>query len=185
MKQINAIIAFALLALCFGCNQTSGNKQTKEETTQQAETVQTEVEKPAYLTVENLMQQADKLSGKTVYVSGVIEHVCKHGGTRFKILSTDGSQELKIELGESFDAVGADIIGNTAMVTGTLTPVNMDAEMVKAWENKVKKNHAGEENTDHYKQELAEIQQIHKQIVSGEIPYYTMYSVHAEKYELQ
>ena len=60
----------------------------------------------------------------------------------------------------------------------------MNSEMVKDWEEKMKKNHAGEENTEHYKQELAEIQAIYNRIVSGEIPYYTIYSVQAEKYEL-
>lgn len=179
MKIGNLIIALALLVFGIGCKQTASNKETIQEA--QSGTIET----ITYQTVESLMQQAESLSGKKVHVSGVIEHVCKHGGKRFKILSTDGSTELKIELGKNFNAVGANIIGNTAMVTGTLKPNKMDAKMVKAWENKVKKNHAGEEDTDHFKQEIAEIRAIHKQIVSGEIPYYTMYSVHAEKYDLQ
>ncbi|TAJ11907.1 hypothetical protein DMA11_14900 [Marinilabiliaceae bacterium JC017] len=185
MKKINAITTLALIVFSIGCNQTTSNKEKirESETVQKAQAQK--VKTITYQTVESLLEQADKLSGQTVNVSGIIEHVCKHGGKRFKILSTDGSQELKIELGESFDAIGADIIGYTTMVTGILIPNNMDAEMVKAWKKKAKKNHAGEEDTEHFKQEIAEILQIHKQITTGEIPYYTAYTVQAEKYELQ
>ncbi len=57
--------------------------------------------------------------------------------------------------------------------------------MVKAWEKKVKKNHSGEENSEHFKQEISEIQGIYHKLISGEIPYYTRYSVHAESYRLE
>jgi hypothetical protein len=180
MRKFNLLITITLLAFSFGCNQTTGKKSV-----QQAKTVNCEAEEPVFQNVESLLQKADSLLGKTVHVSGLIEHVCKHGGKRFKILSTDGSIELKIELGEEFGAVREDIVGNRVMVTGTLKSSEMDAKMVKAWEKKMKMNHAGEEDTEHYKQELAEIQEIHQKVISGQIPFYTMYSLQAKEYKLQ
>ena len=56
--------------------------------------------------------------------------------------------------------------------------------MVKEWEKKTRVNHKGEENTEHFKQEIAEILNIYNQISTGEIPFYIMYSVQAEKYEI-
>lgn len=179
MKKLNLFIALLSLIIVAGaCNQKSKKTTVKEPVVKEKAAV-------VYSTVESIFQNGDSLSGKTVYVSGIIDHVCKHGGKRFKILSSDGKQELKIELGEKFEAANPEIAGKTAKVIGKLVPVQMDAKMVKAWEGRMKENHAGEEDTEHYKQELAEIQSIYKQIESGEISCYTTYSVQADKYELE
>lgn len=175
MRSINLVLAIALSVMICSCNQ---QKTQKNKAVQKSETVK-------YVTVEDLLQQADSLSDKTINVMGIIDHVCRHGGKRFKIISTDGSQELKIEFGENFDVLDANVVGSIAKVTGKLIPVEMNAQMVKAWEDKVKENHAGEENTEHYKQEIAEIQEIYRQIVSSEILFFTAYSIIADCYELE
>lgn len=179
MKYLNFFIVFALLIILGACNQ-----QKKGGNASQPLAISPK-EGIKYSTVEGILEQAGSLSGKTVNVSGIIEHVCKHGGKRFKILSSDGSQELKIELGENFKAVDACIVGKNARVTGTLIPVQMDAKKVKEWEKKVRKNHEGEENTEHFKHEVSEIQDIYNRIELGEIPFYTSYSVQANNYELE
>ena len=61
----------------------------------------------------------------------------------------------------------------------------MDAEEVKEWEKKMRENHKGEEDTEHFKEEIAFIQDIYRQISSGKISYYTNYSIEAERYELE
>lgn len=173
MRKAISILTFAVVLLSItACNQNSKQNNKTEKIA-------------SYLSVEDLLQKAEELSGKTIHVSGIIDHVCKHGGKRFKILSSNGSQELKIELGEDFDIMDANVAGNLAKVIGKLTPVKMDAELVKAWEEKVRENHKGEENTDHFKMEIAEIQEIHRQLVAGEIPFYTSYSIFADSYELE
>jgi hypothetical protein len=183
MKKAILFLGIALSIIIFGCNSPIKSNGKQSITTEETLSV---VENPAvYETVESLLEKAEGLSGKTVNVSGVIDHVCKHGGKRFKILSSDGAIELKIELGEKFNEVHASVVGNTAKVTGVLTPIKYDAKMVKAWEEKMKDGHKGEENTKHYKEELSEIQEIHRRIVDGEIPFYTMFSVQADKYELE
>jgi hypothetical protein len=42
--------------------------------------------------------------------------------------------------------------------------------------------HKGEENTPHFKEEIAYIQSIHKKITDGEIPYFTICTVDCFKY---
>ncbi|MBI9068275.1 MAG: hypothetical protein JEZ09_13360 [Salinivirgaceae bacterium] len=179
MKNIILTLTLAVSLLFCGCNQQKSKQNNKSIL------VSEKVVNVNYLTVEGLLKQAEDLSYTTIYVSGIIDHVCRHGGKRFKILSTDGSQELKIELGKEFDIMDASVAGNLAKVKGKLKPVKMSAEMVKAWEKNVRDSHKGEENTEHFKQEIAEIQSIYKQITTGEIPFYTIYSVQAEKYELE
>jgi hypothetical protein len=38
---------------------------------------------------------------KTMSVQGMIGHVCKRSGKRFKIISPDGEKELQIDAGEN------------------------------------------------------------------------------------
>ncbi|MDD4713138.1 MAG: hypothetical protein PHP34_07405 [Bacteroidales bacterium] len=167
-----AVLFFSVHA----CNQT-GNKQggATEETGQAI----------VYLSVADVFEQGESLANKTVSVEGIVEHVCKHTWKRFKIVDEGGRQDLKIELGDQFPSIDASILGKKAKVTGTLVPVVMDEEMVRQWEEKMKENHKGEENTDHYKEELAFIQNIHQQLTNGDIRYYTHYTLEANQYELE
>ncbi len=177
MKYLKlAFAVLMLMALTGACNQSK--KKAVEEPKPSEKTAKVEI---SYSTVEDLLQNGDSLSGKTVYVSGIIDHVCKHGGKRFKILSSDGTQEMKIELGEKFEAADPSIAGKTAKVKGTLTPFNMDAEMIKSMIEKEKKEH-GEEEAKH---QIERLQGIYNKIESSEIPYYTIYTVQADKYELE
>ena len=175
-KIISIIVLAAVLFSVNACNQTN-NKQKKQS------------EKPEkvdnYLSVGDIFTQGESLSGKTVHVEGIIEHVSKHTWKCFKIIGDNENQFIKIELGDKLPTVDASIIGNTAKVTGKLTHVRMDEKMVLQWQEKMKEKHKGEEDTKHYKEKLAFIQDIHQQITSGEIPHYTRYTIEAESYELE
>jgi hypothetical protein len=177
MNKIISIPVFAVvLILANACNQTNSKQVDKTDKTENI---------LSYLSVDDVFAQGDSLENKTVYVEGIIEHVCKNTWKRFKIIDETGKHELKIELGDKFPSVDASIMGKKAKVTGKLIPIQMDEKMVQQWEKKMRENHKGEENTEHYKEELAAIQSIQYQISSGVIPYYTMYSVEAESYELE
>jgi hypothetical protein len=176
MKRIFSILAIScFIVLISSCNQ--NNNKTKINTV--------ETKQIKYSSIDEIFTQSVSLSNKTVNVKGIIEHVCEHTWKRFKIIDPNGKLELKIELGDNFPSVDASIIGLPVKVTGKLIPVKMDEEMVLEWEQKMKENHKGEENTEHYKEELAAIQAIHAKMISGEISYYTTYTVEAEKYELE
>jgi hypothetical protein len=175
-KLFSIIVAAAVLLSVNACNQTN-NKQTNQTENQ---------EKPiSYLTVDDLFDKGETLSGKTVHVEGIIKHVCKHTWKRFKIIGKSENQFIKIELGDKFPTIAASITGKKAKVTGKLIPVKMDAKMVKEWEEKIRENHKGEEDTEHFKEEIAFIQDIYQQITSGKIPHYTNYTIEAENYELE
>ncbi len=173
-KIISIIVLAAVLFSVNACNQTNNKQNNQSEKPEKAEN---------YLSVDDVFTQGESLSGKTLHVEGIIEHVCTHTWKRFKLIGDNENQFIKIELGDKLPTVDASIIGNTAKVTGKLIPVKMDEKMVLQWEEKMRENHKGEEDTKHFKEELAFIQEIHKQITSGEIPYYTRYTIEAESYE--
>jgi len=177
MRKNVSFLAYAMmLLLAVSCNQPNSVQDNTDNNT---------AAKSGYLSVEEVIEQGSQLADQTVAVEDIIEHVCKHTWKRFKIVDQEGKNELKIELGDKFPSVDSSILGKKARVTGKLIPVRMNEEMVMQWEQKMKEIHKGEENTLHYKEELALIQNIYKQIIAGEIPYYTMYSVEAENYELE
>jgi hypothetical protein len=188
MKIKYLIIVFALLSIISCQNK----EKTPNETTENPTIEKTELakipndENIKWQGVDEIFTEGEELADAVVHVEGVIEHVCHHTWKRFKIVDEDhGHFELKIELGDDFDTVNNSIIGEKVKVIGTLVPMEMDAEMVKKWEAKMRENHKGEEDTEHFKEEMAMIQGIHEQIMSGEIEHFTMYSITASAYELQ
>ncbi|MBN2776102.1 MAG: hypothetical protein JXR36_00575 [Bacteroidales bacterium] len=178
MNKIISIFVFAaVLIFTNACNE------TKQKNENQTDTVDNSTN---YLSVDDVFAQGDSLTNKTIHVEGIIEHVCKHTWKRFKITTGDNEfQFIKIELGDKFQTIDSSIIGKTVRVTGKLKPVRMDSTMMSQWEKSMQENHKGEEDTNHYKEELAFIQRIQKQIIMEEIPYYTNFTIEAENYELK
>lgn len=176
MKKTALLFMLAIaMAIAPSCKH---NKQISKKQVRQKEVKN-------YLTVDETIASAEKLSNKTVHLIGTIEHVCKHGGKKFNIISAGGKNELKIELDENFESLDLTVIGNNVKVTGKLISHHLDAEQVKQWEQKMRDNHKGEENTQHFKDELKQIEDIHAKIITGKIPYYTNYTVKCENYEFE
>ena len=175
MKKLNLFLTVVLITLL-----TTSCNQTKKKATAANESTMTKNE-IVYMPLEKILANAENLTGKTVNVVGVVDHVCKHGNKRFKILSSNGNQNMKIELGESFDMPNPNIAGKTARVTGTLTPFKMDEKMLKAFIKKEKEEHK-EEGVN---AQLQKMEDILSQIESGKIPYFVTYTVTADKYELE
>ncbi len=172
-STIALALAFSLAALA-SCTQSTKSETTTPTTTEAA--------KVNYISVDSLFSVAENSIGEPIAVQGLVEHVCKHSGKRFKIISPNSNREIRIELGENFENVEPSIVGQTAYITGKLVGVPYDAKMVEEWIVKVRENHKGEENTDHFKEEIAEIESILAKIKSGEIPHYITYHIEAEKY---
>jgi len=138
-----------------------------------------------FLTIQETVEKGDLLTNKIVYIKGKIDHVCKHSKKRFKVVDLNEDYGMRVELGKNFDPVDSTIVGKNVKVTGTLVPSYMNKEQVKQWEDNIKKVHKGEEDTEHYKEEIAFVQSIYQDIVSGKIPHYTTYSLNAESYVIE
>jgi len=169
------------IAMLFLGSCTNSIQRTKTDVAQTGKGTDT----VSYYTLDELFLHAEELSGTTVHVKGIIDHVCKHSGKRFKIIEENETLELKIELGENFPTCDPSIVGKTAKITGKFVPENLSADDVKKWEENIHENHKGEEDTDHFKEEIVQVQKILIQIESGEIPYYVQYHVEAEKYIIE
>ena len=171
------VISFALIIT--SCN----NNQTKNE--QVVSKDNQVVQKENILNVSALYQNADSLTGKTITVKGIIDHVCPRSGKRFKIINSNGQEYLKIVIQEDLSDISETSIGNTVIVKGILKFQKLYIKDVEEWIDKIKVNHAGEEDTEHYKEEIGFVLKIKEQIENGEIEYYAQYFVEASHYEFQ
>lgn len=177
---MKAIISIAIAMLFLGSctNNTQRTKTDVAQTSKGTDTV-------SYYTLDELFLHAGELSGTTVHVKGIIDHVCKHSGKRFKIIGGNETLELKIELGDKFPTCDPTIVGKIAKITGKLVPVILNADDVKKWEAHIRENHKGEEDTDQFNEEIEQVQKILSQIELGKIPYYVQYHVEAGQYTLE
>jgi hypothetical protein len=174
MKRIiTFILLFSASMIVLSCGADKTKKATNID------------KKAEFYTVNEIFEKGDELSEKSVNVKGTIEHVCKHTWKRFKIIDSDEKHELRIELGDDFETVNNSIFGRTAYVVGVLIPEKMGASEVKEWELKMKQNHKGEEDTEHYKEEIGKIKAIYAKIMSGDIPYFMNYYIQADNYEIE
>ncbi|GEM_PF-1492810 len=173
------IMCFALITA--SCNNTENKNQSKNN--QRSEN-QIEQEQTT-LSISYILENADSLKGKLINVKGIVDHICEHSRNRFKIINSQNGDEFKIIMQDNLTDFNESAIGKNIVITGFIKFTHLNIEDVNEWEVKMKKNHAKEKGTDHYKEELAYIINIKEQIKNKQIDYYTQYYLDAINYKFQ
>lgn len=120
----------ALLMVAIAVFTACGNKQQQNK----AEAAQP-------LTVDSLMDQADRLVGQTVTLQGLCTHTCKHGTKKIFLRGSDDSHTLRIDAGElgAFDTA---CVNKQVLIVGTLSEERIDEAYLQRWEERLKENNA-------------------------------------------
>lgn len=100
---------------------------TKEETTKDSAVV-------LKYDVDKLIPGLDTLIGKTVQVSGTVDHVCKHGGKRMFLFQSDPETRIKIEVGDEQSSFDAAWETSDVVVEGVVTELRIDEKYLAEWE---------------------------------------------------
>jgi hypothetical protein len=105
-KTMNKILTIAaVMALLFACN--TGNKNTDSQEVRN-------------LTIDAIQSSASEFENQTVQVTGMVLHVCKHGGQKM-FLTTDSTEtSLLVRVGPSIPEFEVTLEGSTVEVTGKL-----------------------------------------------------------------
>lgn len=121
-----AALLMAAIAVFTAC----GNKQQQNK----AEAAQP-------LTVDSLMDQADRLVGQTVTLQGLCTHTCKHAAKKIFLRGSDDSHTLRIDAGElgAFDTA---CVNKQVLIVGTLSEERIDEAYLQRWEERLKENNA-------------------------------------------
>ena len=135
MHKIAILLTTALLLVA--CNQTS-QKEGKKETTKSEEIVAA--------TIEELLASPTEYEDKEVAITGMVTHVCRHGGQKCFVLAGDGETQIRLVPSGDIDEFKIELEGSTLAVKGTLrvlTPVQAEEHM------------ADHESKEHHENEMA------------------------------
>lgn len=138
-KLMYLLFATTLFTAC--CNN------TKTNTTEAEKSSPCKGEKPCCasqnsckaMDVDSFLVVAPNLVGEKVTVSGTVDHVCKHGGKKVKIFSSNHEKMITGTASEEVGAFDAEIEGNKICLTGTVTEIKMELADIEKYEARVKK----------------------------------------------
>ena len=111
------LIVWVLLAILLGsCMQSAKNEESDASLTQ-TETV-------VAATIQELLAQPADYDGKEVAISGMVTHVCRHGGQKCFVLDEDGETQIRIVPSGDIDEFKIDLEGSTVAFKGTFKVLN-------------------------------------------------------------
>lgn len=144
MQRVAFLVIIALMAVA--CNQTSKENSAKSESA--------EVEQIVSATIEELLATPADYDGKEVAVSGMVTHVCKHGGQKCFILAEDGETQMRIVPGGDIDEFKVELEGSTVAFKGVFRVLNAVETAEHVEDHDSKAHHA--EEMSHSEAEKAE-----------------------------
>jgi len=131
MKKLLFFFAFVFL---LGACQYKDNKTTHHAS-------EAKEEQPAlttFSTVNDLLLNADKQQDKTIKLTGVVTHTCKHSGKRCFLSDSGGDETIRVEAGGKITGFNQELTGSTITVTGILKERRLTKEYIDQWEESLK-----------------------------------------------
>jgi hypothetical protein len=109
MQRLLLWIAGAMLLTA--CGQTGKHEEGKLSTGAKEEIISA--------TVEEILAQPAEYENKQIAISGMVTHVCRHGGQKCFVLGQDGETQIRIVPGGDIDEFTIDLEGSTIAFRGT------------------------------------------------------------------
>ncbi len=134
----NLFLLFTALVFLVSCKQ--GEKQTE----QSEATIETEVIN-SILTVKDVLDAPEKFKDTEVIISGMVTHVCTHGGQKLFIIGDDPEMHLRITVGDGIPEFDITLEGSSVEFTGTVKILETEVTEALAKENEEKDHHTGDE----------------------------------------
>ncbi len=111
------VILLVLVATLMGaCNQSAQNDGVDSSKVEKVKIVAA--------TVEEMLAQPADYDGKEVAISGMVTHVCRHGGQKCFIVGDDGETQIRIVPAGDIDEFEIDLEGSTVAFKGTFKVLN-------------------------------------------------------------
>jgi hypothetical protein len=109
MKKIFLILLS--VSVLIGCNNVNTSSKSKTDDTVMADT----------LTVDELLANPAGFVKKQVIISGMVSHVCKHGGQKLFLISSNPDKYLRINTSAGIAEFPVDLEGSNIEVNGVVT----------------------------------------------------------------
>ena len=146
MQRLFLWIAGAMLLTA--CGQTGKNEEGKLSPGVKEQIISA--------TVEEILAQPAEYENKQIAISGMVTHVCRHGGQKCFVLGQDGETQIRIVPGGDIDEFTIDLEGSTVAFMGTFKILDvqqaseMMAENASQAEHDQEMAHSEAEKADYY-----------------------------------
>jgi len=186
-----AIIALFLFTV--SC-QNAENKNKDADATEEVV-----VEEIVVIDLVDFDDKAEGLIGKQVLLTGMIDHVCEHGGQKMFLVNENADARIKIVPGEDMAAFNTELEGESVKVVGTVDEFRIDEEYLREWEEEVlaglsgeegekgEKVHMGDGEGEHHDEDNADLKKINnfrEKIAESDKDYISFFSVICLEYEV-
>lgn len=150
MQRSILLVLIAFMAI--SCNQTvktDGDNQEAAKT-----------EKIVSASIIELLATPDEYQDKEVAISGMVTHVCRHGGQKCFLVADDGETQMRIVPGGDIDEFTVDMEGSTIAVKGIfrILTAELAAEHVEDHESEehhaVEQSHSAAEKAEYFVEAL-------------------------------
>ena len=135
-------LLFALVAFMASCNQSTEKNAEKENAFQMPENT---------LTIDEFYAHADSLVGQEVIITGEVDHVCKHGGTKMVVFNPQTDKSIHVMAPESGNFKADEVMNQDVVVWGTVAEKRIDDAFIANLEDKLNEDLAkgvGEESAE-------------------------------------
>lgn len=112
----------------------------------QPETSESGTEAAITLTMEEFFDNPHEYINKEVTITGLVTHVCKHGGQKLFIAGGEDNSSVRIEVGKDITEFDTNMEGTEAAFTGIV--MIMDQEFGEKAQTEEKEHHNEKEGED-------------------------------------
>jgi len=103
-----------------------------------------EQQKIVSATVEEMLATPADYDGKEVAISGMVTHVCRHGGQKCFVVGDDGETQIRIVPAGGIDEFKIDLEGSTVAFKGTFKVLNPIQAQEHVADHESKEHHVSE-----------------------------------------
>ncbi len=96
--------------------------------------------KTIQISFKDFEKNAHQYIGRTVEITGIVDHVCKHGGKKMFLVDTKSDGRIKVTIGDDLAAFTQDLIGETVKVKGIVEELRVDEDYINQMESRSDEN---------------------------------------------
>jgi len=160
------LLFLSIIALFSSCGESPKQASTNDAT----ET--TTIETPTF-SLADFNIEAGKWVNKEVKVTGIVDHVCKHGGK--KLFLVDDFGDVHIDGEKRFDDA---LVGNEIIVSGLVKEFRVDESYcLQQEEDFIKKHSEGLDSDNVYAQKMEQIKSYRDSMATTGLDHISFYSV--------
>lgn len=163
MKKLFTLLAIAVLFASCG-----GNTEKKAEAEAEAVVIET----PQIALADFEMKAGDYID-KEVKVTGIVDHVCKHGGKKLLLVTDDG--DVHIESEKRFDE---ELTGSEVEIIGIVREFRVDeAYCIQMEEDNIQSHSEGDTDQELFDHKMEEIKFYRDSMATAETDHLSFYSM--------